>query len=186
MDSVYAELGIHRARLGCVKLVVSSAPITVQDVGGESALYTSSSPHRPWVRGYINQHRAHVTLIYGLLDVGDRAISRAHVDTALAGWVPPASVRIADIAVFPSPVPDEDPYTCIVAKLDLASLKKAHDALLALPNVTRFPEFKAHVTLAYVRSEACTEELLEALRKKLNGSTLPVEELVYEPAGTVI
>lgn len=191
MQAVYADLGLHTGALGCVKLPMEPAPIAVDDVGGLDALYTSTSPLRPWVKGWINGAGAHTTLLYGLLP----GVAEAHVHTALAGWSVAASAAapIRDILVFPSPVPTEDPYVCLVAALTPSvELMAGHDKLRALPHICRFPEFKPHVTLAYIRADyyEAHPELLPALCAKLVGTPLRVlgdgATWVFAPAGTKI
>lgn len=187
MQAVYEDLGINTGALGCVKLKVAAAPVTVEDVGGEAALYVSSSPLRPWVKGFINKGASHVTLTYGLLP----GVEGRHVRTALSGWSAPAEVAIKGISVFPSPVPEEDPYVCLVASLETdedaaTGLKRANYALQALPHISRYPEFKAHVTLAYIHRDHFSPELVEKLRALVEKKRLAVLECVYEPAGTKI
>ena len=187
MEEVYASLGIHTGALGCVKLYLEALDVTPADVGGEEVLYTSSSPLRPWVAGMINTTASHATLIYGLLD----SVKEEHVHAALAArkWTCPSTVHVRGVHVFPSPACEEDPYVCIVAVLDTNDgLREANDALFALPHICRHPVFKAHVTIAYIKAEACTESLIAALNTKLLHQEVVVlcGGVQFEPAGSLI
>jgi len=174
MDTVYRNLGIQTNKLGCCKLAVESVPVTKDDFGGNDVFYVSANPMIPWVNGYVNDQRAHATLIYGLL----RDVERSHVDIALNGLELPKFVQIDHIGTFPSPMPDE-PYVCIVAHIDTSALIQYNNRLRGLPHICRFPEFKAHVTLAYVKKDACTPKLIDSLNSKCAGVKLNVLDFVY-------
>jgi 2'-5' RNA ligase len=138
--------GIVVSRLGCVMLDVSGPKVS--RVLPNTWLYHSTHPDRRWITGA--QDEGHVTLLYGLLDNANTI--REDIDEVLAGWEP-GIVQAARIGVFPSPF-DDEPYSCIVAHLEVTDeLKDAHARLSLLPHIDTHPEYKPHVTLAYVRRE---------------------------------
>jgi 2'-5' RNA ligase len=152
-------LDINPGRMGCVMLDVE--PLDLSGVIPQEWAYTSENPDRKWVSGI--QTKAHVTLLYGLLHNANRI--KYAVDEVLEGWKPQA-VRVNAYDVFPSPFPDE-PYGCVVARQLAPSpnLMQAHTRLSLLPHINTYPEYKPHVTLAYVRKEY-VKDTLQALQKK--------------------
>ena len=181
MEKVYDELNIKYRALGCSMLKVEPLSVSLDDVGGDDVLYVSKNPDLPWVNGFVNGKKPHVTLLYGLLD----GVKQHHVDIALKGLDVPESVKISGVGTFPSPIPSE-PYTCIVAHVDVGSLVSFNDKLRQLPHISRYPGFKAHLTIAYVKKEYCTPELLDKLNHMCKDAVLSVRELKFEPAGTPI
>lgn len=150
--------GIVVSALGCVMQDV--APVDLSGTIPDAWCYASTHPDRTWISGR-QDGEAHVTLLYGLLDNANTI--REDIDEVLDGWRPGAIVS-SDIEVFPSPFPDE-PYSCIVARLDLTpELRDAHARLSFLPHINTHPEYKAHVTLAYVRREFA-EQTVAAIRE---------------------
>ena len=138
--------GLTISALGCVMLDVDGPPIS--RLLPSTWLYSSTHPDRRWISGA--QDSGHVTLLYGLLDNANAI--RADVDEVLDGWAP-AAIETDRVGTFPSPFPDE-PYACIVAHLALTdSLRDAHSRLSLLPHIDTHPEYKPHVTLAYVHRE---------------------------------
>lgn len=138
--------GITVSALGCVMLDVTSPPIS--RLLPTTWLYSSSNPERRWISGA--QDEGHVTLLYGLLDNAN--VIREDVDEVLAGWEP-GEIATDHVGVFPSPFADE-PYSCIVAHLALTDgLRDAHARLSLLPHIDTHPDYKPHVTLAYVHRD---------------------------------
>ena len=136
--------GINVGRLGCVMLDVTSPAIS--KLIPSAWLYTSPHPDRRWISGA--QDEGHATLLYGLLDNANTI--REDIDEVLGGWERPRVLTTREVGVFPSPFADE-PYSCIVAHLNLSEqLSDAHSRLSLLPHIDTHPEYKPHVTLAYV------------------------------------
>lgn len=139
--------GIVVSRLGCVMLDVTGPHIS--RLLPALWLYSSTHPDRAWISGA--QDQGHVTLLYGLLD-NAHAI-REDIDEVLDGWQMPAALTgDPAVTVFPSPFEDE-PYSCLVARIDAPELRDAHARLSLLPHIDTHPEYKPHVTLAYVHRE---------------------------------
>lgn len=166
---VYASLGINTDDLGCIMLDLDTIDLSkylYEDYADD--LYYS--PSQEFTQGDVVGHKAHITLLYGLLQHG--SLIEPLVDTVLSGWKQPSKVKIESIGVFPGKEDDGTKYSCIVAHMDPTALVEANSRLRLLPHIDTFPEYKAHMTLAYVKPEATTEwvESLEALSGKLVSS----------------
>jgi hypothetical protein len=168
---VYANLGIDTQKLGCIMLDVEPFEVPIPD---EDDLYFS--PSQDYVQGVVVDHKAHVTLLFGLMD--SSAKSKPFVDMVLEGWKKPSKIKIESIGVFPGKEEDGTEYSCIVAHVGPEGLLEANTRLRLLPHIDTFPEgYKAHMTLAYVKAEATTE-WLEAF-SDLPGRLVPTLELNY-------
>lgn len=152
-------MDIEISSLGCVMLDVE--PLDLSDVIPEDWAYVSENPERKWVSGI--QTAAHVTLLYGLLHNANQI--KSAVDEVLDGWKPQA-VSVNAYDMFPSPWEDE-PYGCVVARQLAPSpnLVQAHQRLSLLPHINTYPEYKPHITLAYVKKDR-VKDTLQALQKK--------------------
>lgn len=168
------DLNISVGQLGCIMLDVE-APTPVGDLIPESWAYHSDNPDLRHVNGIATEY--HVTLLYGLLP----QVRREHVDEVLDGWSGlDVSVKTDQLDVFASPLPDE-PYSCIVARQVSPSreIRDAHARLSLLPHIDTHPEFKAHVTLAYVRKER-TEDAVQELRRAFGARDIYVP-ILFRP-----
>lgn len=125
-------------RFGCVMLEVpvsnwkeiTSAidPEDVYEVEGEN---------------YGIQDNPHVTILYGLHD----GVSLDQVKSVFEGFSGSLDIRIDGIGIFENKEFD-------VVKFDVVpteSLQRLHDALSELPNSNEYPEYKPHITIAYVK-----------------------------------
>jgi 2'-5' RNA ligase len=174
-NDVYADLGISIPALGVVMLDTDPIQITEMVDNGKPDLYTSENPERFWIAGAVAETKAHVTLLYGLLQQG--LTWRSHIDRVLDGWTPPELV-VSGITSFPSPFEDED-YSCIVALIEVsAGLTEGHQRLQLLPHIDTFAGYKPHLTLAYVKKSA-EKHWLENLGTTLVGKKLAVNKLNY-------
>lgn len=173
---MYEELGINLSKLGCIMIDVDGSAI--QNIIPESDLYTSSSPERFWIKGFVAGHTPHITLLYGLLKSGAKEYKK-YVDEVLKGWVI-NSVQIDHIGFFDSPFTD-DPYYCIVAHVLISNeLTDANQRLQLLPHINTFPGYKAHLTIAYVKKdEALRDKLIADYNKMLQGKMMATKELNY-------
>lgn len=152
-------LGVKIADLGCVMLDVE--PLNIKGVIPEEWAYRSANPDLGHVSGI--QTEAHITLKFGLLSNAN-AIREA-VDEVLAGWEP-GDVYTQSIGAFDSPIPSE-PYACIVAELEVSrQLRDAHARLSLLPHIDTHPEYRPHVTIAYVHKDH-RGDAIDAVRRAL-------------------
>lgn len=153
------DLGVHIRDLGCVMLDVE--PLDIKGAIPDDWAYTSSNPNLRHVSGI--QTEAHITLLFGLL-YNANAI-RAAVDEVLDGWEP-GDLYTQSIGAFPSPMPDE-PYSCIIAEVEMRKpLLDAHARLSLLPHINTHPDYRAHVTIAYVHKDR-QADAIEAVRRAL-------------------
>jgi len=188
--AVHAALGIDLSELGCIMADVE--PIEVTDYARDAGLdpdrdlysLRGVDPSRWWIDGAVAERGAHITLLYGLMQPGP--VWREHVDALLTD-VDLSAVTVDHVGVFDSPYPD-DPYKCIVAHLALTpELAKAHARLSYLPHVSTFPEYRAHVTLAYVKDQpsgvdwagTTSEAWVRALQGALRDAPLRVTGIDY-------
>lgn len=142
-------LDIDVSKLGCIMLDTEGIPvreIMSKWVGSpEDDLYFSDDPKLRYVQGAVGEETSHLTLLYGLLQPGPEWSE--HV-TELLEDIDLSRIDIEDVEVFPNVE-----YSCIVARVKLTpELKLAHARLQYLPHVNTFPEYKAHITLAYVKN----------------------------------
>ncbi len=164
LPSLYEGLGIDLNGLGVVMLSLEPGQSLVDEKLGLSAddLYTSKHPNRKYLTGEPIVHASHTTLLYGLLP----GINAADVQDVMHGWEPPLAVLIDSYELFPAQLPESDPdydqYAVLVGRIQLLNspeVLEAHQRLSLLPHIDTYPEYKPHVTLAYVKKEAAPQWL---------------------------
>lgn len=172
---MYKDLGVNIDRLGCIMLDVDGSAITPPT--DDSILYFTQNPDRFWIRGFVAGKVPHVTLLYGLMESGQ--LNKIYVDKVLEGWSID-SVAIDHVGYFDSPYTD-DPYYCIIAHLMISEqLLEGHSRLEFLPHINTFAEYKAHITIAYVKKdEQVRDEAIAYYGATLNGTQLVVKGLNY-------
>jgi hypothetical protein len=173
---MYAELQINIDKLGCIMLNIDGSAIP--KLPDESILYFTAHPDRFWIKGFVAGEVPHVTLLYGLMESGQK--NKAYVDKVLNGWSI-GSVTIDHVDFFNTPYQDE-PYYCIIAHLAITpELLEGHQRLEFLPHINTFPDYKAHITIAYIKSKnnVALHNTLEFYNEALRGKTLPVTGLNY-------
>lgn len=154
---LYRDLDIDVNKLGCVMLDVEPVPVTSYVENGEDDLYYSPNPDLFWIQGAVGESTSHITLLYGLLSRG----YTLQILRVLDDWDIPAHVEVDGLEVFASPYGDEEPYSCIVARIRITpELREGRARLELLPHINTFLEWRAHVTLAYVRPEATSRWVL--------------------------
>ena len=168
---IYQDLGYNLSRLGC--LMMDLEPLSLELP--EDMLYYTNHPDRHWIKGLV-AGTPHVTLRYGFLESAQRY--RKHIETLIVDLPLPA-VTIDRVGIFESPYPEER-YSCIVGHLEITPvLQEIHDRLGFLPHINTFPgEYKAHVTLAYVKEDRRVDAVAAAATK-LNGKKLLTTGLNY-------
>jgi hypothetical protein len=156
LPHLYSSLGISVDRLGVVMLRFEGSESLVDPSMGLKAehLYESPVADRKYLRGEPHVGVSHSTLLYGLLP----GVRPEHVQEVMQGWEPPIAVTSSAIEVFhpafPKGDPDHQAYGCLVALLDPnEEMLDAHKRLSLLPHIDTFPEYKPHVSLAYIRAD---------------------------------
>jgi len=148
-DWVMEGLSIDVNELGAVMLPVEPFELFGQGRSfhlDPEDLYASNDPSEGWVAGDVTGE-AHITLLYGLLKAG---YNKEAIDGVLKGWAAPMWLDPQKVSIFHT---EGKPYSAIVVEVEHTLLRDAHARLSYLPHVNTFPEYKAHVTLAYVKAE---------------------------------
>jgi 2'-5' RNA ligase len=103
------------------------------------------------MQGIVSGNVPHCTLLYGLLRPGPEL--QKHVDAVLKGWKA-EDVTIDDIAIFETSQ-DDEACVCIVALLVVTDeLAEANARLRLLPHIDTYPDYKPHITLAYLKADS--------------------------------
>ncbi len=158
---VYTELGIKLDELGCIML--DTVPLKVSDLIEEDELYFRQSAGRFWINGIVSEDVPHVTLLFGLMQSGQQW--KPYVDKVLEGWSM-STVTIDRVDFFESPY-DDEAYFCLVAHLKMTpEFIEANSRLRFLPHIDTYPEYRAHISLAYIKKD---EQLRDKLLRELNG-----------------
>lgn len=150
---LYEEMGLSVDQLGCVMMSVEPLADLLDEEMGLSAadLYTSAHPDRHYIDGLVKT--PHVTLLYGLLP----GVSQQHIADVMADWEAPLGIGITAITTFPATFPEDDPdhnaYEVVVAEVQSmgSELTDAHARLSLLPHIDTHPDYRPHITLAYVK-----------------------------------
>jgi 2'-5' RNA ligase len=179
---VYEMLGYNLSKLGC--LMLDTEPIKteywelMQD--GITAMfpgYYAKNKERFWIDGYVADKTPHLTLFYGFLQ--EAGCFKLHIEKLL-GDSKVETVKIEDVSFFESPYQDE-PYYCIVAKVEKTpELLDAHNKMTLLPNIQTFPDYKPHITIAYIiKDETTRDTFIAHLKKELIGKELKITGLNF-------
>ncbi len=178
-SKVYEQLGINVGDLGCIML--NTEPLKVSDIVPEEALYFANDKvNHKYVDGIVSEDKPHVTLLFGLMESGPTW--KKQIDEVLEGWAL-KTVEVSNVSFFESNYDDEQ-YYCLVAELTLTpKLVEGNSRLRLLPHIDTFPEYKAHITLAYIKQDATLrDELLYALNNRFAGAQVKVTGLNYGDA----
>lgn len=182
---VYEALGIDIGKLGCIMADLDPLDVVSKVHDGQRDLfYHPDFENHKYLRGAPAEEVAHVTLQYGLLEIGP--VWKEHVDRVLDGWSLD-TVEIEDVSFFPSSLPDQD-YSVIIGKLKLTDqLLEGHHRLQMLPHVDTFPGYHPHITLAYIKNgpsgvdwaDSALDKWVQTLNIHYQGRELPVKGLNY-------
>lgn len=173
---MYKDMGVNIDKLGCIMIDADGS--TIKNIISEEDLYTTSNPDRFWIKGFVAGHTPHVTLLYGLMESG-KTTYKKYVDQVLEGWSID-NVEIDHVDFFDSPFKD-DPYYCLIAHVVISpELKDGNQRLSLLPHINTFPEYKAHITIAYIKKdETLRDELIGKYNEMLKGETLATKGINY-------
>lgn len=174
--AVYERLGMRLGHFGCIMLDVEPIAVT-QILGTDEWFYSSQRDELRYVRGPVAEKVAHCTLLYGLTPDDDAGQNqRESVDELLDG-LDLTSVTVSHVSHFPGQL--DEPYSCVIAHLDSGGdLLEANRRLRFLPHIDSFVDYRAHVTLAYVRQEY-TDRAVNLLNGVLGGEELRAVGINY-------
>lgn len=182
---IYEMLGYNLSKLGCLMLdtepIKNTYFIGMDDGTGiispSFPAYYAKDKSRFWIDGYVADKTPHLTLFYGFLQ--EAGCFKPHIEKLLKD-TNISTVKISEISFFESPYEDE-PYYCIVAKIEKTDdLIEAHNKMTLLPNIQTFPDYKPHITIAYIiKDETIRDNFIEYLKKELLGKELKVIGLNY-------
>jgi len=174
---VYADLGVDLSKLGCIMLDLDPISVTSLVSDGEDDLFFSNDPQYPYAQGAVAEQVAHLTLLYGLMESGPNWQSQ--VDAVLEGWAP-EPVVIDSIGYFPPSDPREDYWVIVGHVQPTDNLIEGHQRLQLLPHIDTFPEYRPHVTLAYIKGGIARRgKWLHSLQVAISASSLPVSGINY-------
>lgn len=134
-------------------------------------LYYHPDPDRH-IQGLVSAHTPHVTLLGGILP----GVKKWHVDSVLEDWWV-KQIRLYEVDVFDSP---DGTYYCVVVGVFTDQLIEAHKRLSLLPHINAFPDFKAHLTLAYIKhDDEILQKTLDIVRPMVEYNYLDTRQINY-------
>lgn len=179
---IYEALGYNLSKLGCLMLDVEPISSTFYSKMNYSFTgyfpdYYAKNKDRFWIDGYVADKNPHLTLFYGFLQ--EARCYKWHIEKLLNG-TNISVVKIEDITFFESPYEDEQ-YYCVVATVEkTAELLEAHNKMTLLPNIQTFPDYKPHITIAYIiKDTQVRDDFISHLKNELIGKELNVVGLNY-------
>lgn len=115
----------------------------------------------------------HVTILYGLHDKSAAASHKLLVD------LPLPVIQFGQVEIFEVPGKTYDVIVCRVKSPDLSRMNRS---LRSLPHTNKFPEYKPHVTIGYVKKGR--GKLYRNLDTGiLTSRRFRLTDLVFSPAG---
>lgn len=161
MPNVPMPEGMSVTDLECVMLDIP--PLDVREAFGpdlkEKHFFYGKVPELKFAQGPVAEKGAHVTLLFG---IHPSPTYTEDVLAALDGWVPEA-LFVRKASYFPSTVEGQD-YKCIVLEVaPSANLFVARKRLEQLTYTTEFPEYRPHITLAYIKGDKNVDRWLNRL-----------------------
>lgn len=172
IPNLYEGTGINIDDLGCIMLDVQPFDVLKYVPQRFHKDLLESTDRHNHKMGAVAESEAHVTLLYGLLENGNKWKDK--VDSVLEGW-DIDSVEIEEVGYFEKP----DSYAIVghVKKTD--ELIDANERISLLPHVNTFSEYKPHVTLAYVNKNASVYNWVTFLSEKYNGKKIKAMGINY-------
>ena len=170
MTDIFEMQGIQVDKLGCI-MAKYWKPLQLLKAIDPLLVYKDEAKNIPGI-----EMQSHVTLLFGLMKSGLEQMDV--VDEALKDWTRSRSAffKPSHISVFET----DNPWDVVVIEpLYVDEFVKAHQALSKLPHVNTFPEYKPHMTLAYIH-KGYGYHVRKALQQHLwSVRTLPYTGLDY-------
>jgi 2''-5'' RNA ligase len=163
--------GLGTPDLECV--MIDIAPLDVLNIlhpTAENELFFGTTPELKYAQGAVGATKPHVTLLFG---IHPSASYHRWVWAVLKDWTP-EPIKITEVGVFP--VRDEDQeYRVVIGHVEKTpNLLEARARLETLDYTDGFPEYKPHVTLAYIKRDADEHRWIQRLGEEYNGKVFPV------------
>lgn len=171
------DMGIVPGQLGAVMLDVE--PVDVSHILEPGWDFITADPALPYITKFQQEGGpAHITLKYGLLKPA-YAIRWA-IDEVLDGWEW-GEVTANGATLFPGARRDADTgegYKTLVLRIARTpELMDGNARLSFLPHIDTFPEYKPHLTLAYLKEEFADEALARVRSELFEDPGFPSLEL---------
>jgi len=172
-EEIYKDLDIDLNKLGCIMLALDGSVVPDLPESLSDCLHYSGHKDRFWIDGFVAGKTPHVTLLYGLMESGQKY--KKYVLDVLNDW-DAKDIEIESIGTFPSPYKDEQ-YYCIVAHAKVTpNLLEGHNRLELLPHINTFIGYKPHMTIAYIKKDdKKRDEIIAFYEKALVDKKIPVE-----------
>lgn len=173
MEQVYKEvkeaIGSGNS-LGCI--MIDTEPIVVSDVISDLDYYYSDK--HDYVNGNVSEDVPHCTLLYGLLRSGPQWEVLVNKLLQIKDGVPgrwfPEELVIDKVSFFYG---QESDYVTIIALIKVTDdLLEGNNRLKRLWHTQDFPDYKPHITLAYVKASSPWEDYVRQLDTKLMGTSI--------------
>jgi 2'-5' RNA ligase len=149
-------------------LDVKPFPVTQHVPDGEGDLYVGEDSDS-YTKGAVAEETAHVTLMFGLMENANEW--KKQIDMVLDGWRI-RSVEVDEVGFFDN---GEDFYTIIAQIRPTDELLEGNARLKLLPHIETFPDYKPHLTLAYVKhDDSVRDKWVKALGAQFNGKTFRI------------
>lgn len=179
---IYNALGYNLSKLGCLMLDTEPIKTVYYEIMQDGITtyfpeYKTQNKARFWIDGYVADKTPHLTLFYGFLQ--EAGCYKWHIEKLLED-TSISNVTIEDVDFFESPYED-DKYYCVVAKVkQTPELLHAHNKMMLLPNIQTFPDYKPHITIAYiVKDEDIRDRFIKHLKQELVGKEIQVTGINY-------
>lgn len=109
----------------------------------------------------------HVTILYGLGDDQEREA------TEILKKAGPLQAKVAALDTF-----ETDDYDVVIFRLESDAMQKLHDELDDLPNDNQWPEYKPHMTVAYVQP-GLGQKYVDELESDLVGQNFVANQVEF-------
>jgi 2'-5' RNA ligase len=167
---VYESLGIDTDKLGFVMLDTKPFEVTKYVEGGEDDLFYGEAGS--FKDGAVAEKTAHVTLMFGLMENANDW--KKEIGIVLDDWSI-RNVEIQEVGYFSNDDSEDVPIVAHVKPTD--KLLEGNMRLKLLPHINTFPDYRPHITLAYVKNDpAVVKKWVSTLGKELNGKRVSIDK----------
>lgn len=122
----------------CLAIAVPFIQALQNTIKKEDLYIDKKEPERHGLEEFL-----HCTILYGL----ENSVSKEEIDAIVKDWKP-IDIEIKGISIFEN---GDKGYDVVKLELTSKDLTKYNKALKELPYKNDYPDYKAHITLAYVK-----------------------------------